>query len=548
MISSDQENGDLNSVNVVRKKTPVKSSKCSSIQKREFKLRALVNGSQLTIHSRASDDTAKLLCSLNKDSISDIILRDRLIIQFVNGRVKKYQCSDRPPDDQLRAEARILGRFTEEIFFMKDEIKELADAFCLSFADRFESAVDALAGLNNLGYYDHPTNARTLVLHIKSLIKYNIDYYNEKVEDLEKDAEKEADAIKALERKIKRCQRFENKFETDIRPSLVKKASQSESRLAAQKCTKDATVEDITFLYKYCLGNRKEALTSLEQSYSQKMWYQLFESQLLISIIFNRKRIGDIKHFRIFSYKNRTGIEQTMPDVYEKLDPKSKKLAEEYKFTKTVGKKSRVVPMLLHALDEQAYNKLLSLREEAGVTSENPYVFGLPSAGGANRIKLPDPCAIIRNYSIQCGAKNPENLRGTNLRKHIATMCAILNLPERQYEELANFMGHRLDIHKQFYRQSQVVHIVTQVSKLLQMGISTKEELDNEDTTGKVAELVSNNDVTDETNIIDMVITEVRDSNVSNVPDSEKILGVQISFRGLSKDGSTRWLWRNCQM
>lgn len=48
----------------------------------------------------------------------------------------------------------------------------------------------------------------------------------------------------------------------------------------------------------------------------------------------------------------------------------------------------------------------------------------------------------------------PLRLRGTKLRKHIATRCITLNLSDPDVTELANYLGHNKNIHMQHYRQS----------------------------------------------------------------------------------------------
>jgi len=48
----------------------------------------------------------------------------------------------------------------------------------------------------------------------------------------------------------------------------------------------------------------------------------------------------------------------------------------------------------------------------------------------------------MRKFANDCGASIPTSLRGTMLRKHIATYTAMLRIEENQISDLANFMGH----------------------------------------------------------------------------------------------------------
>lgn len=62
-------------------------------------------------------------------------------------------------------------------------------------------------------------------------------------------------------------------------------------------------------------------------------------------------------------------------------------------------------------------------------------------------------CELMRSFAESCGAENPQTLRGTVLRKHIATIYVNFNLTEIQMSDLANFLGHADKIHKENYRQ-----------------------------------------------------------------------------------------------
>ena len=68
---------------------------------------------------------------------------------------------------------------------------------------------------------------------------------------------------------------------------------------------------------------------------------------------------------------------------------------------------------------------------------------------------------------MACGASNPETLRSTRLRKHIATITQIANLKRNELDMLAKFMGHDVEIHREFYRLPEETTQLAKVSKLL---------------------------------------------------------------------------------
>ena len=54
-------------------------------------------------------------------------------------------------------------------------------------------------------------------------------------------------------------------------------------------------------------------------------------------------------------------------------------------------------------------------------------------------------------YASQCSAECPEHLRTTKLRKHITTMSELLNLNENEIDILADYLGHDIRVHREFY-------------------------------------------------------------------------------------------------
>ncbi|KAG5861624.1 hypothetical protein JTB14_033324 [Gonioctena quinquepunctata] len=115
------------------------------------------------------------------------------------------------------------------------------------------------------------------------------------------------------------------------------------------------------------------------------------------------------------------------------------------------GKLGRGVPVLLSRELESYINLILKHRQDAGVSPDNPFIFGVPKEND-------DFCylkatVLLRKYSTECGAKNTITLRGTLLRKHLATTCVTLDLKDSEVTDVANVMGHHEKIHLEHYRQ-----------------------------------------------------------------------------------------------
>ncbi|GLV33289.1 hypothetical protein CBL_13815 [Carabus blaptoides fortunei] len=175
---------------------------------------------------------------------------------------------------------------------------------------------------------------------------------------------------------------------------------------------------------------------------------------------------GEIERLLITDFDKRITIEKDKhSDLYKSLSTVEQYLAQRYMKIELRGKLGRSVPILLSLGEVNTVNLILKHRAGAQVDDNNPYVFACPGA----QDKYLRACNALREFSLQCGAKYPENLRGTKLRKQIATVVQILYLNKTELEQLANFMGHDIKIHSDHYRLPSTAVQVGQLSKLLIM-------------------------------------------------------------------------------
>ena len=100
-----------------------------------------------------------------------------------------------------------------------------------------------------------------------------------------------------------------------------------------------------------------------------------------------------------------------------------------------------------------------------GISDENPYVFRLPRPDRSHHL---DAYQLMVQFAEKCGAKNPKSLRGTFLRKHIATQCILLELHDNEVKDLANYWGHAEKIHYEHYRMPIAAKDITKMSRLLE--------------------------------------------------------------------------------
>lgn len=144
-------------------------------------------------------------------------------------------------------------------------------------------------------------------------------------------------------------------------------------------------------------------------------------------------------------------------------------------------KLNHTVPVLLDRDMYNSLNHIISERGRAGV-NKKIIVFGI-SGWDVKSFKNLRACQLLKKFSKECGAKNPQRLRGTYLRKHIATPCISLNLQEQDVSDLANFMGPAEKFHKIIYRQL-ILNREILMSKLLEAAQGADHQSEHSDESG----------------------------------------------------------------
>lgn len=197
---------------------------------------------------------------------------------------------------------------------------------------------------------------------------------------------------------------------------------------------------------------------------NHKSFKNLEESVLAQLILLNRRRSGEVQRLFINTYISApTEISQEEIDL--SLLEMERHLTQKLKRIVVRGKRGHGVPILFTLTLQKTITFLFKTRKIVDFIDENnPYLFALPHS--LNCIRGSD---TIRKLSVDSGAKNPENLTSTKLRKQVATIAQILNLSDGDLEQLSTFLGHSKDVHKQLYRLSESAFQVVKVSKLLLM-------------------------------------------------------------------------------
>ncbi|KAK2832654.1 hypothetical protein Q5P01_016543 [Channa striata] len=190
---------------------------------------------------------------------------------------------------------------------------------------------------------------------------------------------------------------------------------------------------------------QSRALVAENENYAQ-----LAQVTLAQIVVFNRRRAGEVSkmHLKHFLQRAKTKLHE---DVAMGLSKVEQKLCKYFCRVAVLLTPSMVYALLL----------LTNKRSQCSVSDKNIFLFD-----------------CLRIHANQCGAKQPEYLKSTQLRKHVATLSQILNLKNNELDQIADFMGDDIRVHRDFYRLPVPTTQLAKISKLhLSMEKRSKENL-----------------------------------------------------------------------
>lgn len=219
--------------------------------------------------------------------------------------------------------------------------------------------------------------------------------------------------------------------------------------------------EDLARLQKFLKENGNSMSKQLSECPNVDAWTNLCQILLCQTVLFNRRRAGETERITLSQYNccAKTSADDVIAKSLTKLE---KQLCQQTWRLEIPGKRGRKVPVLFSDEMKGKVDVLVSVREVVGVPSNNIYLFARPSL--ESHMRSTD---CMRKLASDCGAARPELITTTKLRKHIATVSQILNLKDNELDVLANFMGHDIRVHREFYRLPENTVQVAKVSKIL---------------------------------------------------------------------------------
>ena len=237
-------------------------------------------------------------------------------------------------------------------------------------------------------------------------------------------------------------QRFSVLLEKDFPEQVSSKALKTLYNNKFNKPTAIPLAEDVQKLYGYLKTEIKACMAKLEEDQTNSVLFDaLCKVVGVYLLVYNRRRPGVLGRLPLAAFNlRRQGVQND--EVSLSLSESERLLANSLSIVEMRGKKGRKVPLLVNKLADEALSLLLQCRKNC-VMPENVYLLALPGTENPQNLVI-----SLGMVTKDCGLAKPELITATNLRKHVATSCQILDLAENEMDLLARFMGHDLTVHR----------------------------------------------------------------------------------------------------
>lgn len=432
-------------------------NKCpNNPMKRWRAIKSLGRAIEKRVHSDACDDLVdKIFPNMRADDCVDVIRYDWLLNAFGNDLCLNY--SPHFQQDLIKRQLRACGKLLVAARSISEGITDFASILHVRNCNTIINAIRMVSGFNaETKTFKHPSTAASSVTLVNKLAELLL------VESMK--AEKEDDE--------KNVTRFSTVFQKEAKLKLNKIVGVMKETRLRERDENIPSKADVQRLADYLDSETKKCHFVLKHNYSYRNWVYLAQLTMASIIVFNRRRVGEIKNMLLRNFYRRVIISDQYVAEQCNDETSSDEALENIKQliksrVKIRGKLNRTVPVLLKHIIDDSLTLLIRNRRKAGIPITNGFLFALPS--DPNKTRIIDACALMRKFSTLCGADNPTSLRGTNLRKQFASLCSTMNLSDNDVTNVANFMGHDDQIHRNIYRHNPLQKEIVQMTTLLEV-------------------------------------------------------------------------------
>ncbi|XP_076829569.1 uncharacterized protein LOC143485412 isoform X2 [Brachyhypopomus gauderio] len=413
-------------------------------QQGRTKVLGLAALAESTFSQQISQGVWKLLSAMKQDDVGSVVRNDFCILQLAQSFFNKHG-NDPTKHEYVRQKLREIGRFLMALR-SESSIHSLEEAVKPANFSKVIQAVRKVSG------YDEEKNC----YHTPSLA-LKLGHTLQKICEIV-----QCRALMAEDEDLVKSTEMFKRLYTTKWSELI--SHQALSTLNEAKFNKPSTLpftHDVQLLHKHLETTADAASENLKKTPSPQSYADLAKTTLARIIVFNRRRAGEVSkmHLKNFQERDKTLLHE---DVAVGLSAFEQKLCSHFSRVEIKGKRGRKVAVLLTPDMVDALSLLVSKRNACGVQDANCFLFARPSCQSHYRGQ-----DCLRFYAVQCGARNPEHLRSTHLRKHVATLSQILNLKNNELDQVADFLGHDIRVHREYYRLPEATTQLAKISKLL---------------------------------------------------------------------------------
>ena len=375
-------------------------------------------------------DVRSVLSKMSNDVVTELVLTDEVLMRYL-----EYQCRRYHHLKFYRTivqKVRNMGSFLLHAIESKNfsTFSELLDPL------RFKEVYDLIVSFAGAGAEEdfnlkYPSKTKSTSENLKEL------------------AQREELHVAGVDKEREECLKvFQKKMDGDFH-ILSRMAREA---LKLRKFNKTLMFPLFTELKQLSLF-LDNVIRKIESNSDSASDYKRLCNALLAKIIlFNRKRPKEVSELKWVTFDNAL-LSHSMPpnpDLYTNLDEVSKFLVKSMFRMEFVGKRALKTAALLTP-DMLAGMKKLRVMKKKFVNDNQTYIFARPGLSAQPY----NGGQALTDAARDCGLADPKKFLTTGLRKHLATMSQAVHMTEHMQEDLAVFMQHRLDIHKDVYTLPQ---------------------------------------------------------------------------------------------
>ncbi|XP_054867654.1 uncharacterized protein LOC129349183 isoform X1 [Amphiprion ocellaris] len=421
------------------------AQKCSTPKPGKSRIQSLCAFAQ-PVPDGVSQKVWELVSAMNQDEVTSIVRKEKSILKLAEHLFAKHG-HDKTKHEHIRQKMREVGRLLQQSQKM-GRLNCIKDFFVPSNFHFVIDAVKAVAGFDEeKNVYKTPS----LALKLGHSLKKIADILECEAHMAESDNE---GFINSLNRTRKL---FEKKWDVSVSSGALQTLREGKWNTPQLL----PFTEDVKIMHGHLEKCREHYQEHLKSNPNKKNWTRLATVTLAEVILFNRRREGEVSKMPLNAFTLRD-TSRVHSDVALGLSKFEQKLCKHFQRIEIRGKRNRKVPILLTPDMLSSMEALVAHRQTCGVPNDNPYFFARSEAN--THLRGSD---AIRRMAKECGAKHPETLSSTKLRKQVSTLSTVLNLKDNEMDTLANFLGHDIRVHRQYYRLPEGTVELAKVSKVL---------------------------------------------------------------------------------